>query len=474
MDIVILTGAASEPAQSIARRLVSAGLRVYGFDSHFFDQGFQHKDFIPVPLNLADPAAVLAAATKILTNETLLAGVILAGHHPLPDPLESAHTEDILFSLNADLAAPLLLTRATLPTLIRRRSHLIAITHDAPEFPANALTATITGALRSLTHALFEELRDTGVKTSHLHIASNPPPHDPAARLTHAPQSQVQPDIVADVVETLLRLRENNALTELVLRPQATREEPRIPISSEPRLRAIQVIQLPPPQNLPPPEEPIPTPTRKRPDYAPDPTDSDPNADDDSDNSVDPELLYLIKPSSRATYETPNPASLPYPENWQGPRPPSRRQIERLEKRNRYLETRTKNKNTPPPPKTTEVAAPPKNAAPPANAVVSPETTEGSLPLRPSENATPLLANVAATPRTTEVAPPTAGEIPEFIPPPPRNVSTSDVPFFKPPTGRSPAPPKEKNPTPAAAAPSRRRPPAKPRRKKTPPSPHES
>ncbi|MDR0535224.1 MAG: hypothetical protein LBG65_02555 [Puniceicoccales bacterium] len=335
MDALFLTGAGSEPAQSIASRLVAAGYRIYGFDSHFPAGGFAHTDFIPVLLNPASPRAVRAAADGVLAREgSHVIGVILAGNFPVEAPFEAAHPEDIATAVNAGLLAPLLLARAALPSLVRLRGALIAITRDTATSPGT-LAAVQTGGLAAFTRALFEEVRDTGVRTAHMRLARNSAPPDPAARLTHTPQSEIQPGIVASTIEELLRMRENNALTELTLRPQATREEPRLPVTAEPRLRAIQVVRLPEPGGFPPEKPPIPTLQRRRPAYAPPPgQDEEPPADDDSDDSVDPELLYLIKPSAKspAPDETPDVESAtaaedpspPAPEG--GAQPPARLQ----------------------------------------------------------------------------------------------------------------------------------------------------
>jgi NAD(P)-dependent dehydrogenase (short-subunit alcohol dehydrogenase family) len=304
MDVFILTGAGSEPAQSIARRLVRDGARVYGLDARFAPEGFSHADFTRVPLNLADNAAVLAAAAEILSKESGVAGLVLAARVAVPDPFEAVSPDDIAIALNAGVTAPLLLARAVLPTLVKRRGSIVAVVETtgntapaAAPATGGALNAAVLGALNGFSRALFDELRDTGVRASLLRLENNTGEPDPAARFTHAPQSRVQPDIVADAVEFLLRLRENNALTELTLRPQATRETPRLPVTAEPRLRVVQNVQLPPPEKFPPPEERIPTPVRRRPDYAP-PPGSEPEFDagDDDDDSVDPELRYLLRP----------------------------------------------------------------------------------------------------------------------------------------------------------------------------------
>ncbi len=298
MDIVLLLGAGAEPAQCIARRLVGLGSRVYGLSNKFPEQGFAHRDFLQVPVNPADPAAVRAEVEKIVAREGAVGCVILAGHNPVEDAFESAHPNDVVLAVFAGLAAPLAAVRAAMPGLIRRRGSVIAITR--PVFgPGAALAGVVEAGLASFCDGLFAETRDTGVRVSHIRLQENAGPADPAARYSNAPQSRVQPDIVADTVESMMRLRENNAITRLVLRPQATREEPRIPVTSEPRLASLQIVQLPTSRNYPPAEEKIFTPEYRRPDYAPPPDDRDFDADEDDDEAVDPELAYLIKPRHR-------------------------------------------------------------------------------------------------------------------------------------------------------------------------------
>ena len=435
MDVIFLTGAGSEPGQSIARRLVGSGFRVYGLSAQFPPQGLAHRDFVPLAVNLADPAAVRAEVETVLAKESTVLGVILAGNYPVEENFEATHAEDIATALAAGVSSPLTLVRQVLPVLVRRRGYVVAITR-APSGSGAVLASAVEGALRNFTRNLFEELRDTGVKTAHVRLEGNSGPADPAARFTQAPQSQVQADIVADTVETIFRLRENNALTELVLRPQATREEPRLPVSAEPRLRAVQVVQLPPPQNFHPHREIILTPDRKRPDYAPPPGAEETDDWGDEEDFVDPELRYLLKSNrnrgeeqsarmerddrqlerNRGRERPPRDGALrihpptdnrkpqppappprqgngaaavernfaPSPENWHWPRPPTPSQLERQARRQAQDDRRRQN--------------PPRH-----------EPQRPAPPSRPS------------------------GPLPEFVPPPPRDFRRADLPEFVPP-----------------------------------------
>lgn len=300
MDTVIITGAIDEPAISVARRICELGMRVYALDKIIPETGLSADEFVPVVCDLTSPSEVLSAVEKILEKETRIAGVVIAKQFLKNDFFESISYEDILSTIASRLSSPLCVVRAALPSLIATRGHVIVISPDAGTPPRCALNAAVNSALEAFAGTLFEELRNTGVKTCRILLKNNDGAPDPAARFTTAPQSKIQPDIVADTVETVFRLRENNALTQIVLRPQATRETPHIPVSAEPKIRAIQAVQLPPKKHFPTEETPIPTPAYRRPDYAPKKGKivAETPDDDFSDDYVDPELRYLVKQNS--------------------------------------------------------------------------------------------------------------------------------------------------------------------------------
>ena len=300
MDTVIITGAAGEPALSIARRLCGLGIRVYALAGTIPENGLGADEFIPVPCDLTSPEAVVAAVESISAKENHVVGVVLAGQYLSDEPFEAVPPEEIPLAFNAQVVSPLCVVRRVLPSLIASRGHVVVVSPGAGTSAGRALNAAADAANRAFAASLFAELRDTGVKTCHILLQGNESAPDPAARFTTAPQSRIHADVVADAVETVFRLRENNALTQMILRPQATRETPRIPVSSEPKIRALQVVQLPPAKNFPPEEEPIPTPAYRRPDYAPKKTElpaaeRDDEYDGFSDDYVDPELRYLLK-----------------------------------------------------------------------------------------------------------------------------------------------------------------------------------
>lgn len=303
MDTFIITGANAEPALSIARRLCEMGARVYGIAGTFPETDFAFNEFFPVACDITNPQTLSSEIQKILERERTIAGVIFSTPYQSCDAFETLPPEEITLGVNALVTTPLLVARLALPALIASRGSVIAVSQNTTTPQGHVLNGIADAAMKVFAGTLFGELRDTGVKTCHLFLQNNPGAQDPAAQFTQTPQSRVQPDIVAETVETVLRLRENNALTQIVLRPQATRETPRLPISSEPRIRTLQVVRLPESKNYPPTGEPILTPKYRRPEYAPPrgqkaleaAEEAALDAEEFADDYVDPELRYLVK-----------------------------------------------------------------------------------------------------------------------------------------------------------------------------------
>lgn len=313
MDTFIITGANAEPAQSIARRLCEMGARVYGIAGTFPEADFAFNEFFPVACDVTSPQAVSAEIEKILEREKTISGLIFTTQYLACDAFESMPLEEITLGINALVTTPLVIARLALPSLIASRGSVIAVSSNTLTPHGHVLNGIADAAMKVFAGTLFGELRDTGVKTCHIFLQNNSGAQDPAAAFTNTPQSRIQPDIVAETVETVLRLRENNALTQIVLRPQATRETPRIPVSSEPRIRTLQVVRLPESKNYPPAEEPILTPKYCRPDYAPPRgqklqeavEEAMSDAEAFADDYVDPELRYLVKGSGNREERAP-------------------------------------------------------------------------------------------------------------------------------------------------------------------------
>lgn len=350
MDTFIITGANAEPAQSIARRLCEMGARVYGIAGTFPEADFAFNEFFPIACDVTSPSSVAEAVEEILAREKTISGLIFSTQYFSNEAFEAMPLEEITLSVNALVTTPLVIARLALPSLIASRGSVIAVSQNTVTPRGHVLNNITDAAMKVFTGTLFGDLRDTGVKTCHIFLQNNTGTPDPGAAFTNAPQSRIQPDIVAETVETVLRLRENNALTQIVLRPQATRETPHIPVSSEPRIRTLQVVRLPESKNYPPAEEPILTPKYRRPEYAPPrgqkaleaAENAVSEAEEFADDYVDPELRYLVKGSEKGeakplvpAEETVSPQTESRPETDESGNPLRRKRKRRRKKKNR-------------------------------------------------------------------------------------------------------------------------------------------
>lgn len=209
----LVTGASRGIGAAAARALAMAGARVVLVSR-------STRELAALAESLPHGAAVLssdlsqpASASNVAAGARDLLGadpdilVHAAGTFPLAS-VEATSDEDLqtAFALNA--TAPILLTRAFLPTMRARGSgHVVMIGSIADRyvFPSNAVYAASKHALRAATEALRAELRGSGVRTTLVSPAATDTPiwdpHDPdaAAHLPNRDQ-MLRPEDVADAV----------------------------------------------------------------------------------------------------------------------------------------------------------------------------------------------------------------------------------------------------------------------------------
>jgi len=282
MDIALVTGADAGPGLAIARRLVGMGCRVYALATQFHRNPFPHDDFIPLNCDLADPAALTKAAEDIVAREGHVSFVVHAARRA-PVSLLDSPVASLVERVNIGLVAPLALARVTLPWLRKEQGHFLVLcwNGDGPA-PGGPVTAAIEGGLHHFADALFDELRCDGVRATTVYARANPET-TPEAMLSLDPQSAVNPELVAETVEHLLRARASNVISTLVIRPAALAETPRLLRSAELAGITTREVQLPPRENFPAEPEGIPTPTPGRPADAPMPSPDDFAGEEDED-----------------------------------------------------------------------------------------------------------------------------------------------------------------------------------------------
>lgn len=148
-----LVGRRRDPLEATARAVVDRGGRAVVLPADLAEPG-------EAPL-VVDGAADALDGIDILINN---AGAVLAGH------LEDASVEDVLAMIAVNLAAPILLTRAALPTLRAAGgvdgAAVVGVTSGAARvgMPFYAAYAATKAGLARFNEALRRELTDTGIR----------------------------------------------------------------------------------------------------------------------------------------------------------------------------------------------------------------------------------------------------------------------------------------------------------------------
>ena len=232
MDVAIVTGAATGTGLAVSRKLINMGFRVYGLGGNYSEISFSHDYFVPTPCDLADMEEVKDRVDAILERESdIILVVNNAKVYPaqnFSDPINLAEYDRVL---KINLLCPLALIRLALPSLVKLGGYIINI---APNTSTSArggpIGAASAGGLQWMGETLFEELRDHGVRVTTLFPQMNrfraagslPIPED-------SPQSVIDPACVADAVGQILKHRDGNLISEMIIRPQKTRETEVLP-----------------------------------------------------------------------------------------------------------------------------------------------------------------------------------------------------------------------------------------------------
>lgn len=301
MDLAVLLGGDTLFGEKIAERLIGLGMRVVAFGGDFSAVSLRHVDFRRVSLDPLDPAMIARELDTLAAGDETVHAVILAGRVSARQPLEKVHGDDLEPFITANLDYPLRVIHRLLPQLVRSRGYLMRLGWNGRgEAPGYSLDAMVEGAWQQFFRKLFEDVRDTGVKISTVY----PEPNPVSGSTTHSSRSQsaLNPELVGEAVEAVFRMRESNLISEIVVRPQATREEPRIPQTFDRISVSRAVPQLPEKDNLPEPVGPIQTPQPQRPAYAPPPGEQ---VEEDDDIELDDEELKLLKTNIDAIERSP-------------------------------------------------------------------------------------------------------------------------------------------------------------------------
>ncbi|HEX4066176.1 MAG TPA: SDR family oxidoreductase [Acidobacteriaceae bacterium] len=228
-QIAVVTGAARGTGEAISHKLASLGAHVLLVARDVerltaVQHAIQNSDgrATVLPCDLLDPAAVARLGEKvagdfrrcdILVNN---AGVAFGG-----TPLHELSPDDWDRTLHTNLRGPYLTIRALAPLMIAARSgHIINISSLAGRnpLPNNAAYAASKWGLNGLTYSVAEELRQYNIRVSAIASGSiNTGFADPTSGKD--PRKKLQPNDIAEVVETIVTQAPQSFISEVLMRP---------------------------------------------------------------------------------------------------------------------------------------------------------------------------------------------------------------------------------------------------------------
>ena len=258
MDIAIVTGAETPLGLSLIQGLVRQGYRVHGIGNNFSKVTFADPQFFAHPVDLTDLIGVTETLKKILETENSLDLLIHAIDVTPGAAFEKLPVGNLEAILKIGLLGPVMLTRLSLPNLLRFRGQLInVIPANKSGAPASAVNALLEGGLREMNRALFDSARDAGLRVTNLILRQNPEPD--ALSVQSSEQTHIDLEDVARAVEHLLDPNFANVPAELVLHPRSSAHSDRVLPEVAVPIDPYAEVVLPPTAYCPPEQPKIPT-----------------------------------------------------------------------------------------------------------------------------------------------------------------------------------------------------------------------
>lgn len=169
--VALVTGASRGIGLAIARTLAAAGARVavLARTRTRLEEVAHDIGALPVTCDVADPRSVAAALDRV-RSELGPPSIVVnnAGLFRLAT-VEETTPDDLRRTIETNLVAPFLLTRAALPAMRAARSgHVVTIGSiaDRATFPENAAYAASKFGARAMHQVLREELRGSGIRAT--------------------------------------------------------------------------------------------------------------------------------------------------------------------------------------------------------------------------------------------------------------------------------------------------------------------
>lgn len=222
----LIIGGSGGIGEAVSRRLAGAGWRLllHGRQDTVLQQRCQSLASLGVEAQwktaeLSRLDEVEALADWAMANGPLDAVIWCAGGGRSVDAGPSARTEWER-TLTTILRSPMILTAHTLPALQSRQGAYLFVCGIYAKMGVARMAAHCAArhGLEGFAKALFEEVRESGVRVCLIHPGFVNTPLTQSDRLD--PSRMIQPDDVATLMITALSLPASACVTELTVRPQ--------------------------------------------------------------------------------------------------------------------------------------------------------------------------------------------------------------------------------------------------------------
>jgi NAD(P)-dependent dehydrogenase (short-subunit alcohol dehydrogenase family) len=234
-SIALVTGASSGIGEATAKRLATAGYKVYGTSRRGAQSG--QRSFAMLPLDVTSDASVEAAVKELIRLEGRIDLLVNnAGFGVAPAGAEESSIDQAKAIFETNFFGLIRMTRAVLPQMRRQGNGRIINIGSVLGFlpmPYGALYAATKHAVEGYSESLDHELRTRGIRVSVI---------EPAYTKTQFDANFLAPDSKLD------EYREVRALLDKVLKEvMATADEPTVvadvvleaAIADRPKLRYV-------------------------------------------------------------------------------------------------------------------------------------------------------------------------------------------------------------------------------------------
>jgi NADP-dependent 3-hydroxy acid dehydrogenase YdfG len=229
---ILVTGASSGIGAAIARKLARPGrvLHLQGRDEDRLtaiaaEVAVAGAEVVTHRIDLLDHGATESAARDLAHDLDTLDAVVHSAGICVMSEIEHVDPADFDRHYAVNLRAPVVLTRALLPALLKARGQVVFINSGAGHqaFPAWGVYAATKFGLRAIADALRLEMAGRGVRVIGIHPGRTATPmqadvHRMEGR-AYVPSAFVAPEDVAASVTHALEMPRNAVVTELSIRP---------------------------------------------------------------------------------------------------------------------------------------------------------------------------------------------------------------------------------------------------------------